>query len=66
MTSPLAATSWLTGYIPDLPTPFDDADRVDLRALERLCERQIAASVAAIVVCKTAGEASTLRTQSGT
>ena len=66
MISPLTGAAWLTGYMPDLPTPFDHADRVDLRALERLCERQTAAGVAAIVVCKTAGEASTLRTQSGT
>ena len=48
------------GYIPDLPTPFDDADRVDLRAFERLCERQIAAGVSALVVCETAGESSTI------
>jgi 4-hydroxy-tetrahydrodipicolinate synthase len=52
--------SWLAGYIPDLPTPFDQNDRVDLAALATLCERQIAADVPAIVVCETAGEASTL------
>ena len=51
---------WLTGYIPDLPTPFDENGRVDMDAFARLCERQIAASVSAIVVCETAGEASTL------
>lgn len=51
---------WLAGYIPDLPTPFDEAGRVDVNALARLCERQIAAGVFAIVVCETAGEASTL------
>ena len=51
---------WLAGYIPDLPTPFDEAGRVDVNALARLCERQIAAGVSAIVVCETAGEASTL------
>ncbi len=54
------ALPWLTGYIPDLPTPFDEAGRVDLKAFARLCERQIAAGVSAIVVCETAGEASTL------
>ncbi len=59
---PTTATSWLTGYIPDLPTPLDCADRIDLRALERLCERQIAAGASAVVVCETAGEASTLST----
>jgi 4-hydroxy-tetrahydrodipicolinate synthase len=52
--------TWLAGYIPDLPTPFDQNDRVDLAALATLCERQIAADVPAIVVCETAGEASTL------
>jgi 4-hydroxy-tetrahydrodipicolinate synthase len=60
--SPATATTWLAGYIPDLPTPFDQADRIDLRALARLCERQIAAGVSAMVVCETAGEAPTLST----
>src|SRR5450631_3671534 len=53
-------TTWLAGYIPDLPTPFDEAGAVDLKAFARLCERQIAAGVSAVVVCETAGEASTL------
>jgi 4-hydroxy-tetrahydrodipicolinate synthase len=52
--------TWLAGYIPDLPTPFDENDRIDLTALARLCERQIEAGVSAIVVAETAGEASTL------
>ena len=52
--------AWLTGYIPDLPTPFDEAGRIDLKAFERLCERQIASGVAAIIVCETAGESMTL------
>ncbi len=52
--------TWLTGYIPDLPTPFDDAGEVDLRAFRRLCERQIAAGAAALVVGETNGEDSTL------
>jgi 4-hydroxy-tetrahydrodipicolinate synthase len=52
--------SWLTGYIPDLPTPFDEDGAADLAALATLCERQIAAGVSAIVVGETAGEASTL------
>src|SRR5690349_13835419 len=56
---PATTASWLTGYIPDLPTPLDDADRIDVRALERLCERQISAGVSALVVCETAGEAMT-------
>jgi len=49
-----------TGFIPDLPTPFDAADAVDLKAFAALCERQIAAGAPAIVVCETAGEAPTL------
>ena len=51
---------WLAGYIPDLPTPFDEAGNLDLTAFARLCERQIEAGVPAIVVGETAGEASTL------
>ncbi|WP_342739099.1 4-hydroxy-tetrahydrodipicolinate synthase [Bradyrhizobium sp. B117] len=53
-------SAWFTGFIPDLPTPFDAADAVDLKAFAALCERQIAASAPAVVVCETAGEASTL------
>ncbi|MFT4117771.1 4-hydroxy-tetrahydrodipicolinate synthase [Bradyrhizobium sp.] len=53
-------SAWFTGFIPDLPTPFDAADAVDIEALAALCERQIAAGVPAIVVCETAGEAPTL------
>ena len=53
--------TWLAGYIPDLPTPFGEGGGgIDLEAFARLCERQIAAGVPAIVVCETAGEASTL------
>ena len=52
--------TWLAGYIADLPTPFDDDDRIDLTAFARLCERQIEAGASAIVVGETAGEASTL------
>jgi 4-hydroxy-tetrahydrodipicolinate synthase len=51
---------WLSGYIPDLPTPFDEAGKLDLTAFAKLCERQIEAGVSAIVVGETAGEASTL------
>src|SRR5437879_3701137 len=60
MTYPANPATWLTGFIPDLPTPFDEAGAVDLEAFARLCERQIAASVPALVVCNIAGEASTL------
>jgi 4-hydroxy-tetrahydrodipicolinate synthase len=50
----------LSGFIPDLPTPFDEKGNLDLAAFETLCERQIEAGVLAIVVGETAGEASTL------
>jgi 4-hydroxy-tetrahydrodipicolinate synthase len=60
MTAPANPPIWLAGYIPDLPTPFDAAGAVDQQAFASLCERQIAAGVPAIVVCETAGEASTL------
>jgi 4-hydroxy-tetrahydrodipicolinate synthase len=52
--------TWLAGYIPDLPTPFDYQGKVYLAAFARLCERQIDAGAPAIVVGETAGEASTL------
>ncbi|TYL95554.1 4-hydroxy-tetrahydrodipicolinate synthase [Bradyrhizobium rifense] len=53
-------SAWFTGFIPDLPTPFDAADAIDLNVFAALCERQIAAGVPALVVCETAGEAPTL------
>jgi 4-hydroxy-tetrahydrodipicolinate synthase len=53
-------SAWFTGFIPDLPTPFDEADTIDLNGFAALCERQIAAGVPALVVCETAGEAPTL------
>jgi 4-hydroxy-tetrahydrodipicolinate synthase len=60
MTSLAKPATWLAGYIADLPTPFDDNDRIDLTAFAQLCERQIEAGASAIVVGETAGEASTL------
>jgi 4-hydroxy-tetrahydrodipicolinate synthase len=60
MTQVANAAVRLAGYIPDLPTPFDENDRLDLAAFAKLCERQIEADVSAIVVGETAGEASTL------
>jgi len=60
MTATVFPATWLAGYIPDLPTPFDEQGKVDLAAFARLCERQIDAGVPAIVVGETAGEASTL------
>ena len=59
--TPLAnSTSWLTGYTPDLPTPFSEAGEIDLTTFAKLCERQIGAGVSAIVAGETTGEASTL------
>ena len=49
MTSFTHPSTWLAGYIPDLPTPFDESDRIDLTAFAKLCERQIEAGVSAIV-----------------
>src|SRR6202051_4605184 len=60
MTYLVKPATWLADYIPDLPTPFDEDDRIDITAFAKLCERQIEADVAAIVVGETAGEASTL------
>ncbi|MBR2117360.1 MAG: 4-hydroxy-tetrahydrodipicolinate synthase [Afipia sp.] len=51
---------WLAGYIPDLPTPFDDNDEIDSAVFRQLCERQIAAGAKALVVGETTGEDSTL------
>jgi 4-hydroxy-tetrahydrodipicolinate synthase len=59
MTVP-ARRAAFSGYIPDLPTPFDAKGAVDLNAFRRLCERQIEAGVSALVVGETAGETSTL------
>jgi 4-hydroxy-tetrahydrodipicolinate synthase len=54
--------SWLTGYIADLPTPFEKDAELDLDAFAALCERQINAGASAIIVGETAGEAPTLTT----
>jgi 4-hydroxy-tetrahydrodipicolinate synthase len=59
-------TDWLTGYIPDVPTPFGEDGKVDLAAFARLCERQIASGASAIVVGETTGEAPTLTTEEKT
>ena len=60
MTSVSVPATWLAGYIPDIPTPFDADGAVDLAAFAKLCERQIDAGVSAILVSETCGEASTL------
>jgi 4-hydroxy-tetrahydrodipicolinate synthase len=56
----IAPSAWFTGFIPDLPTPFDSADAIDLKVFAALCERQVAAGAPALVVCETAGEAPTV------
>jgi 4-hydroxy-tetrahydrodipicolinate synthase len=50
----------LNGFIADLPTPFDDDDRIDWPAFEMACEHQIRSGAGAMVVGETMGEASTL------
>ncbi|TMJ51903.1 MAG: 4-hydroxy-tetrahydrodipicolinate synthase [Alphaproteobacteria bacterium] len=60
MTYLVEPATWLAGYIPDLPTPFDEDDRIDITALAKLRERQIGVGVSAIVVAELAGEDSTL------
>jgi 4-hydroxy-tetrahydrodipicolinate synthase len=50
----------MAGYIPDIPTPFDENGAIDLDAFAKLCERQIEAGATAILVSETNGEASTL------
>ncbi len=60
MTSSAHSADWLSGYIPDLPTPFSDQGKIDEKAFGRLCERQIAAGATALLVGETAGESATL------
>lgn len=47
----------LTGYAPELPTPFTDDDRVDYESFEWLCDLQIMHGATALVVGATTGEA---------
>ena len=58
MISISTSVTWLAGYIPDIPTPFDQHGAPDLAAFSLLCERQIDAGVSAILVSETSGEAS--------
>src|ERR1700748_2739474 len=50
----------LSGYAPDIPTPFDGTGDVDYRVFEQFCDRQIRAGGKALVVCGTTGESATL------
>jgi 4-hydroxy-tetrahydrodipicolinate synthase len=50
----------LSGYMPALPTPFTDDDKIDYAAFKRLCGLQIEHGASALVVCGTTGEAATL------
>jgi 4-hydroxy-tetrahydrodipicolinate synthase len=47
----------LTGYAPELPTPFSDDDHVDYEAFAWLCDLQIMHGATALVVGGTTGEA---------
>lgn len=47
----------LTGYAPELPTPFSDDDHVDYKTFEWLCDLQIMHGATALVVGGTSGEA---------
>ncbi|WP_166304062.1 dihydrodipicolinate synthase family protein [Bradyrhizobium sp. 2S1] len=60
VTAKADTAEWLSGYIPDLPTPFNHQGEIDAEAFGRLCERQISAGATALVVGETAGESSTL------
>jgi 4-hydroxy-tetrahydrodipicolinate synthase len=51
----------ITGTYPALVTPFSaDGDAIDLEALEKLVEAQLAGGVSGLVPCGTTGEAPTL------
>jgi len=50
----------LSGYVPALPTPFNETGAVDGAAFARLCDMQIRQGATALVVCGTTGEAPTL------
>ena len=60
MTQLANPATWLSGYIPDLPTPFEQGGAINLTAFAGLCERQIEAGVSAIAAGETTGETSTL------
>jgi len=49
MTAIADPATWLAGYIPDIPTPFDENGAIDLGAFAKLCERQIEAGATAIL-----------------
>ena len=50
MTYLVKPATWLTGYIPDLPTPFDEDDRLDLAAFARHVDDQVENGPAAVFV----------------
>jgi 4-hydroxy-tetrahydrodipicolinate synthase len=51
----------LSGYAPELPTPFDDRDRICQDEFARLCHLQITNGATALVVGGVTGEAANLR-----
>lgn len=52
--------SKISGFAPDLPTPFEAHGEIDTDAFERLCDLQVRAGATALCVCGPGGEASTL------
>src|SRR5687767_8873117 len=50
----------LKGAMTALVTPFTDDDAIDVRALERIVEAQIAHGIDGLVACGTTGETPTL------
>lgn len=60
MSGPLPSLHSITGYMPAVPTPFDESGAVDHDALRRFCEWQIRKGASALVVCGTTGESASL------
>jgi 4-hydroxy-tetrahydrodipicolinate synthase len=61
MISPIGLSiTHLGGFAPALPTPFDENDKIDLAAFERMCQLQVRAGATALVVGGTTGEAPAL------
>src|SRR5262245_57343020 len=60
MLSPGRHVTRLAGFAPALPTPFDDNGNIDRRAVERLCNWQVAEGATALVGGETARKAATL------
>lgn len=60
--SPRAQTHpYLRGYIPAVPTPFDESGDVDIRSFEKFCDHLIRSGARALVVGSATGELPTLK-----